>query len=230
MSVYSGHGKFFVNFPMLTAVLHFDGEAIERLNLELAEHIRDLELKYRQSSQKTVTQGGYHTDPEFINRDHPLITAFRNSVLIPGVQNYMRQYYNAMAIPGLDVQAEHLELKGWANIMRKGEWNAPHNHLSLHNRVSAVYYIQLPESKGMQGALQFDNPNPISMLHGAHGNIKIKPSRGDLVMFPCYQMHFSHPFRCDGERILIAADIRVKDEFDEIRNNNFNSLTISSGA
>jgi hypothetical protein len=211
---------------MLAAVHHFEGDPIKHLNRELANHIRGLESVHRSNTQKTDTQGGYHTDPEFINRDNPLITQFRNSILIPGIQQYLTQYYNMMAVPGVDIRAEHLTFKGWANIMRKGEWNAPHNHLTLHNRISAVYYIQVPDCPGSQGALQFDNPNPISILHGAHGNIKVYPTEGDLVIFPCYQMHFSHPFESDGERILIASDVRIKDQFDDIRNNNFNTLTI----
>ncbi len=41
-------------------------------------------------------------------------------------------------------------------------------------------------------------------------------------------MHFSHPFKGGEERILIASDVRIKDQFDDIRNNNFNSLMIRS--
>jgi len=41
-------------------------------------------------------------------------------------------------------------------------------------------------------------------------------------------MHFSHPFKGGEERILIALDVRIKDQFDDIWNNNFNSLTIRS--
>lgn len=226
MGNYSGHSKFFCNFPMLTAVHHYEGDPIKQLNRDLANHIKELESVHRSSAQKTDTQGGYHTDPEFINRDNPLVKQFRNSVLIPGIQQYMAQYYSLMAVQGREIKDEHLAFKGWANIMRKGEWNAPHNHLTPHNRISAVYYIQVPDCPGSQGALQFDNPNQISILHGAHGNIKIFPTEGDLVIFPCYQMHFSHPFDSERERILIAADVRVHDQFDEIRNNNFNALMI----
>ncbi len=213
-----------VAFPVVIVMQNYGGEKIQALNMKLADLIRSLESSNHFRANTTATQGGYHTKDEFINIDNPLIKELKNDVLIPGVQQYMSAYYRHMFAPDKPVTPEQLSFKGWANIMRKGAWNAPHDHITAHNRISLVYYISMPNSPAPEGSLQFDNPNPISAQHGAHGNIKFQPKEGDLIMFPSYQKHFSHPFSTDEERILVAADVRVKDMLDDVRPNNMNAL------
>ena len=154
---------------------------------------------------------------------------FREQVLFPGVQEYMQHYYKYKFTKPIQITHENTEMKGWGNVMRKGEWNAPHNHTALYNRLSAVYYIKVPMCKRPEGALQFDNPNPIGVQHGDYGNIKFHPTEGDLIIFPCHQIHFSHPFSSEGERILIASDIKVEDCFNASEENNYVSLNLGGG-
>ncbi len=143
-------GQFTVTFPMGLLLRHYEGEKVDRLNRDLSRLILKLEADTRASARTTTAQGGFHTEPSFVNRKDAVVTRFRERVLIPGVQ------------------------------------------------------------------------------HGAYGNAKIHPRAGDLVVFPCYQVHFSHPFSVPGERILIASDIRVYDQFDELGVNHYHTMSISS--
>jgi len=221
-------GQFTVTFPMGLLVRHYAGEKVAQLNKDLANLILDLEAKSRADMKPTATQGGFHTSPTFVNRKDAVVTKFREKILIPGIQHYMANYYNLMGVPSTQLTPDKLSIQGWANITRASEWNAPHNHITPNFRLSAVYYLQIPDCHPPEGALQLDNPNQISCQHGTYGHAKFYPHAGDLVIFPCYQMHFSHPFTAPGERILIANDIRVHDRFDEIRPNNYNCMLVDS--
>lgn len=214
-------------FPMLLTVSHFKGK--EELNSELSEYILDEEKRLRDDAKKTSTQGGFHTDAEFINRDEPLIKEFLSTILAPSIQEHMAGTYARMGDGFNPPALDKLSFRGWGNVMRKGEWNAPHNHLTPHNRVSAVYYLKTDPCSDMKGALQIDNPNQVSIYHGSHGNIKIPAKEGSLVIFPSYLMHFSHPFEKEGERILIASDVSVDDKYDVIGDNRFKSLVVRPG-
>lgn len=226
MSKISTQSQVVINFPTVCLLRHFEGDDITAINKGLSELIRNLEADSGSEHRKTSTQGGFHTKTDFLDRSDSVIQRFRNEILIPGVKDYMANYYNLKMVRQRDITPEKLQVQGWGNIMRKGEWNAPHNHTATNNRLSAVYYIQVPECERPEGALQFENPNPISVQHGDYGNIKFHPGAGDLILFPCYQVHFSHPFHSEGERILIASDIKVEDEFNFSGENNFISLDI----
>ncbi|HHH42505.1 MAG TPA: hypothetical protein ENK49_00055 [Gammaproteobacteria bacterium] len=228
MSELPARGQFTVTFPMGLLLRHYEGEKVDRLNRDLSRLILKLEAETRAGAKTTAAQGGFHTEPSFVNRKDSVVTRFRERVLIPGVQHYMTGYYRLQGVPPVELTPDRLSIQGWANVMRAGEWNAPHNHITSHFRLSAVYYLQTPDCTPPEGALQLENPNQISVQHGAYGNAKIHPRAGDLVIFPCYQVHFSHPFSVPGERILIASDIRVHDQFDELGVNHYNTMSISS--
>ena len=229
MNELPSRGQFTVTFPMGLLLRHYDGEKVGQLNRDLFKLILKLEADTCVSKKGTATQGGFHTEPTFVNRKDAVVTRFREKVLIPGVQQYMVNYYRLQGVPPVELTPDKLTIQGWGNVMRSGEWNAPHNHITAHFRLSAVYYLQTPNNcPSPEGALQLENPNQISVQHGAYGNAKIYPREGDLVIFPCYQVHFSHPFSVPGERILIASDIRVHDQFDQITPNSYNTMYISS--
>jgi len=228
MNEYPSKGQFTVTFPMGLLLRHYEGEKVDQLNQDLSKLILKLEADTRASTKGTAAQGGFHTKPTFVNRKDTVVTRFREKVLIPGIQNYMTGYYRLQGVPPVELTPDKLSIQGWANVMRAGEWNAPHNHITTHFRLSAVYYLKTPNCQSPEGALQLENPNQISVQHGAYGDAKIYPREGDLVIFPCYQVHFSHPFSVPGERILMASDIRVHDQFDELTPNHYNTMTISS--
>lgn len=217
-----------IHFSMMSVIRHYHGPEIMTLNAALVNLVRSLEAAERENKKPTSTQGGFHTDFEFINRDDPVIAQFRERVLFPAIYEFLGQYYQ---IRHLDARAmkPRITLKGWANIMRAGEWNAPHDHASGKNRISAVYYASVPDRPGNEGALQLENPNQIATNHGEYGNVVFQPVEGDLILFPCYQRHFSHPFGGDGERVLLASDVQVHDDhFDSDGYNNFRALKIRS--
>lgn len=210
-----------IGFPMVVVSHHYEGEATRQLNDELAQLIRQTEKNgiEQYKATKTATQGGFHTTPDFLERTDPAIQEYKNKILIPGVISYLKSYYQFMTFPADEVLPGHLAVRGWGNILRAGEWNAPHNHITTHNRLSSVYYVSAPERPYPEGILEFSNPNPLSNQHGCFGSMKFHPVAGDLIIFPCYLTHFSHPFYSGEERILVANDIRVNDPFDHVRDN-----------
>lgn len=100
----------------------------------------------------------------------------------------------------------------WANVSRKGDFNATHTHPGM--TWSGVYYVDTGETPGQQdsGALRFSDPTPGSaasfLPFVARAYPEIKPVPGLMVLFPSYLPHSVHPHRGDGVRISIAFNFR----------------------
>jgi len=72
----------------------------------------------------------------------------------------------------------------------------PHRHLPFF--CAFCYYVEAPTNCA---PLVFPN---------TFGKYKIHPEQGDLIMFPAYLMHSVPKAVHDGERIIIAGNIRLQ--------------------
>lgn len=110
--------------------------------------------------------------------------------------------------------------KLWINYMKKNEFNPPHTH---GGAFSFVLYLKVPEAinkeiKNFKGT--GNGPGSVTFFYGedqkgivtAHG---VKPTEGDLWIFPASLKHMVPPFRSDETRISVSGNIYVTDELNK---------------
>jgi hypothetical protein len=87
-----------------------------------------------------------------------------------------------------------LNLFGWMNANPMGGHNAPHTHPGAH--WSAVYYVSPPDfEEGSSGMIEFLDPRM---------ELPLRPTAGELILFPSYLVHWVLPNQSDAERVTIA--------------------------
>ena len=111
-------------------------------------------------------------------------------------------------------------VSAWVNFMKKGDYNPPHIHNDCD--FSSVMFIQAPEelkkeAKDFYNQCNSDYVNGPWSLQFIHGNYENKndialrsfePKIGDFFIFPSWLLHYVNPFRCDGDRISVAANFK----------------------
>ncbi|WP_440857000.1 putative 2OG-Fe(II) oxygenase [Pseudomonas syringae] len=107
----------------------------------------------------------------------------------------------------------------WSTINLRGDFNLKHVHTSMwRDTWSLVYYVSVPEDMN-GGEIRFTNPNladrcstgtTLGKLGAQTMYAKIKPVSGDLFIFPGWLEHDVLPFSTFGQRIVLAANIGVK--------------------
>ena len=106
-------------------------------------------------------------------------------------------------------------ISAWVNYMRKGESNPPHIHTNCD--LSSVMYLQIPkklkqeheEYRGQSGG-----PGAIVYSYGESRDYTIHeynflPEKGQLYVFPYNLKHYVIPFKSKGERISVAANLKI---------------------
>ena len=97
----------------------------------------------------------------------------------------------------------------WLNKQIAGDYNPLHAHAQ---DFSGVLYLEVPE--GMiphDGWIQFTGPDvlcPRNFQFGLMAGFEPKP--GQYFVFPAWQPHSVNPFRCEGERVSVAFNARLK--------------------
>ena len=199
--------RFEEHFPLTVMVSHHTGR--DALNRDVAGIIRSLRDQYIGDKRENealsgtiTTYGGYQTSKKmlFLNRPEPAVQNLRDEVILPGVKAYMDKVY---AEQGKGIRTR---LVSWANILREGDWQAPHMHPTTGNLISGVYYVEVPEKPQPQGCIEFLNPHPVAHHHGVSLTRRLHPKAGDLILFPPYYIHYVYPFMGPGERSIIAFD------------------------
>lgn len=110
----------------------------------------------------------------------------------------------------------NMDVFGWANINRTGQYNTAHIHPGYH--WGAVYYVTTgkpDETLAKNGMLEFHDPRPVAAAMSVPGyefgnKFDVKPKAGTLVVFPAWLTHAVHPFFGEEERISIAFNVRVR--------------------
>lgn len=196
------------HFPLTVMVSHHAG--LDALNHEVAGVIRKLRDQYIGDKRENealsgtiTTYGGYQTSKKmmFLNRPEAAVLKLRDEVIAPGVKTYMDKVYAEQG-KGLPTR-----LVSWANILRAGDWQAPHMHPTTGNLISGVYYVEVPEKPQPQGCIEFLNPHPVAHHHGVSLTRRLYPKSGDLILFPPYYIHYVYPFSGEGERSIVAFDV-----------------------
>jgi uncharacterized protein (TIGR02466 family) len=103
----------------------------------------------------------------------------------------------------------------WANVNRHGAYNDAHIHPDCD--WSCVYYVdcgQPDEGWERNGLFELHDPRTLAQSSklGGYGfarSMLIDPEPGKLIMFPSWMAHSVHPFYGSGDRVSIAANIKV---------------------
>ncbi len=197
-----------VHYP--TTVMQRQFSDVGELNESLFRLVKNLEQKYKGTEHDAVTtktvstQGGFQTSTSmnlFMLEDEAVGT-FRDELVLPAIRDYLKHVFGEESAT-LDPWPI-----GWSNVLHEGDWQGPHLHPSEKNVASAVYYVHLPEDMtNPEGHIEFINPHLASVHHGFSTTRRLEPVEGKLIVFPPYYMHYVHPFRGDGERVIISFDV-----------------------
>ncbi len=201
---------FEVHFPV--TVMQRDFTGVSDLNDALAQLILGMEEQFRHTENNAAkldhiaTEGGYQTThgSNLFHRKNEALTRFRTAMLMPAIREYLEHVFEQAAA---DISPYPY---GWANILRDGDWQRPHNHASHGNIISGVYYVQVPQEPEPKGCIDFLNPVSISTHHGYSPCRRVQPQEGKLILFPPYHVHWVHPVTSSEPRIIIAFDVMVQ--------------------
>lgn len=193
-----------------TTVMQRQYQETEKLNGHLLTVIAGLEKKYKDTDENEVnsntisTMGGYQTPTRvnFLEIDNKHIQKFRKTIVMPAIKTYLKHHFKE-ASEQVDPYPN-----AWANILHKGDWQAPHAHPSHGTIASGCYYVKMPKDlETPEGCIEFITPNLESWHHGFSYNRRLHPKEGMIVIFPPWHQHFVHPFKKDDTRAIIAFDV-----------------------
>ena len=169
-----------------------------------------VDLSERDAGARVSNVGGWQSVPDLLMEDatlSPLVAAVREAVI-----EYLAATLGAAAAASvLDVR-----LTGWANVNRRGDSNAMHEHLDQDWAISGVMWLD--DGGDATCALRFADPRPLRTAadvdgdgdgDGDDGVAAAKPLAGQVVVFPAWLRHWV-PAHCgDGARVSVAFNAAV---------------------
>lgn len=169
---------------------------LERLSGQLpgwVEWVRRMRAEQPEPAGRTVRSGWNSRDMSIL--EQPVLAPLRRAVSLACA--------SALAEMGRGGQ---FELQSWINLHDRGGFNFLHLHEG--SLLSGSFYLKVPAGSG---ALVFRDPRP-GAIHGCikgavpngHGDVRLTPSDGLLVLFPCWLEHYVEPHGSDEARICIA--------------------------
>ena len=169
-----------------------------------------VDLSQRDAGARVSNVGGWQSVPDLLMEDatlSPLVAAVREAVI-----EYLAATLGAAAASSvLDVR-----LTGWANVNRRGDSNAMHEHLDQDWAISGVMWLD--DGGDATCALRFADPRPLRTAADGDdsdgdddedGVAAAKPLAGQVVVFPAWLRHWV-PAHCgDGARVSVAFNAAV---------------------
>ena len=113
------------------------------------------------------------------------------------------------------------EVRGWANVNRRGDYHSPHNHGWSY--LSGTYYVRVPEQPAPDGppgappaAISYYDPRAAVNLLAvddeqlAQREHPVRPGAGNLLLWNSFVNHSVHPNLADTSRISISFNVALK--------------------
>jgi uncharacterized protein (TIGR02466 family) len=191
-----------ITLAFVTPILRLSLPGAEFLNKGLRRQILELEKK---STGRTISNsGGFQSDGNLFAVPSPEL-----KILTQAIEVAYRSLCRSLVPEQPALEKDRLDLNGWANINRAGDFNRVHSHGGVH--WSGVYYVDHGDGAG---ELELIDPRHLSATTPAPGfplshRLVVKPEPGLLVLFPGWLEHWVTPSRATGERISIAFNIVV---------------------
>ena len=201
-------------FP--TPIGNFRIPEADPVNAELRRLILEREKADATAVQKS-NAGGWHSRSDLMTWPHPSVATLRGWFL-EAVNAMIEASMELMRAGGLNRPfGGSLQLVGWANVSRKGNYHRIHNHPG--SAWSGVYYVDAGQEvpgQPLSGVLELLDPRPYTEMVPTPGEpfgqkAIIRPRSGAMVIFPAWMYHFVNPYQGEGERISIAFNVRAAD-------------------
>lgn len=187
-----------------TPIANFRWPHMAQLNDELCREI----LLQEQQSQGIIRSnvGGWHSSTDFFTSDLPCVKALKSRI-----HGFITEMFSAFDASKEDPAIANLQLEGWANILRHGQYHSLHCHPNAF--WSGVYYITgnpPPEHENsFSGKLELVDPRPgasvvYSERTNLYGRFLVNPVPGQMLVFPGWLQHQVHPYFGPGHRMAIA--------------------------
>jgi tetratricopeptide (TPR) repeat protein len=171
---------------------------------DLATRLRSLQSLRGHPVGQSLRHGSQTSQP-LAGSDDPAIKAFFAAIDAP-----IRAYIDVLAarddVLGRRVSGGYRFSDAWSVLLRPGGHHVDHIHPL--GWISSAFHVELPEAieDGHQGWLKFGEPGlATSPVLGAERFVK--PSAGDLVLFPSYMWHGTVAFGGRAPRLAIAFDV-----------------------
>ncbi len=198
-----------ISIAFATPVLVRSIPNFEAVNTSLIEQV--LAAREKDGGVSVSNRGGWQSSPTLWNWETPEIETFKG-----WVHNCMLRMA-ALSTQETDLGNVDIEYiaGAWANVNHHGHYNDGHVHPDCD--WSCVYYAQSGEPEpGWDRNGKFDLRDPRIMAqasklagYGFSRSLLIDPEPGKMILFPSWMEHSVHPFYGTGERISIAANIKV---------------------
>jgi uncharacterized protein (TIGR02466 family) len=171
------------------------------MNQELRALILAEEGKHASLGRSNI--GGWHSRPDFLNREESGVAA-----LTTWVTWALGRMVDSTA--GAGTFKGSMSVSAWATICRAGAYHAPHSH--PESAWSGVYYVDAGSGnpdRPLSGVLEFLDPRAGVEAVTAPGDpygepVRVRPQGGLLVIFPSWLYHWVHPYAGDTPRIAVS--------------------------
>lgn len=181
------------------------GAGSDALSARLAQTVRRLAAEHPSDDAHRAHQGGFYTKGDFFEMEALPGVAEMRQVAAKASVDYIRQSTGRTDLPS------RIQIISWAALTRAQDYQTPHVHAGA--TFSGVYYAEAPPRPEPQGCIDFLTPIDLKEMTFLKGDsntfCRVAPEKGDLVIFPAYLKHYTHPFFDDDERIVIVFNAHV---------------------
>ena len=186
-------------------IFHYRIENFKKHNENLSKHIYQLYNEDKKGLTRS-NQGGWHSKPfNLKKKDEAPFLFFMD------IQKYVADVFKEYGWNYTPGKVNLTEM--WAIINKKNNFNIEHTH--PNSFLSAAYYVKAPENCG---SFKASNPLQIARERIAISDkktelntniVNIKPTEGDLLLFPAYLPHSVGMNLSDEDRIVISFNIDI---------------------
>lgn len=200
-------------FPTLVFRRKYAG--LDAVNEKLRAHV--LEREAAETGVVLSNVGGWHSKQDLLKDDHPAIT-----VLLSLIKDAAHAYVAERLGRARDSFALKLQVEGWANVSRKGDYARPHVHPNTNFAV--VYYVDAGDAppardsgaRSTSGALELLDPRGRPEMFQTPGvdardSVSFQPKSGLMLVFPAWTYHYVHAYQGERPRISIASNVTVRE-------------------
>ena len=114
------------------------------------------------------------------------------------------------------------DVRGWANINRRGDYHSPHNHGWSY--LSGTYYVRVPEQPPAASAdgareaaaISFYDPRGAVNMLACDGEFlsqhefRVRPTAGTLLLWNSFLNHSVHPNMAQVTRVSISFNVALR--------------------
>mmetsp|Transcript_19087 Transcript_19087/g.30353 ORF Transcript_19087/g.30353 Transcript_19087/m.30353 type:complete len:358 (-) Transcript_19087:60-1133(-) len=189
---------------------------MDTLNLKLTQLLHRMEATTKTNKRKSAKGDGFRTDDTFLQLQNPVVKELTQHLY--RFANHVWQFGRNQPF-----EKARLELRGWANIMRKGAHHTVHVHPGAV--WSGVYYVKVPKGTGSQnsgfvddsqGCLVIMDPRHAIQMTTVNNDdtqfvdkMEICPSSSMVTMFPAWLSHFVPYLEMEEERIAVSFNVHA---------------------